>query len=180
LSHLFQAGFFNWIGQGVVQPRLERHPFQAPHVPGIPVPPHVSLQHEVPENEGWQEIVHLVVSQHHGWPNLSLPAPPPSVNQIFQAAPAHSPVQSSHVRKRLKIESHHAPDKGKFFSAPSSPPNDSTKSISSHMHLRDDCFHVISEIKPKRSTHPKANSEKSKGDDNNKGKIASHSGKYGF
>jgi hypothetical protein len=32
LSHLFQAVFFNWIGQGVVQPRPKRPPFQAPHV----------------------------------------------------------------------------------------------------------------------------------------------------
>jgi hypothetical protein len=57
LSQLFQASFFNWIGQGVVQPRPERPPFQASHVPGIPVPPHVSLQPEVLENDGWQEIV---------------------------------------------------------------------------------------------------------------------------
>jgi hypothetical protein len=49
-----------------------------------------------------------------------------------------------------------------------------------HMHLRDDFSHVISEIKPKGSTQPKDNSEKSKGDNNNKGKIASQSGKYGF
>jgi hypothetical protein len=180
LSQLFQAGFFNWIGQGVVQPRPERPPFQAPHVPGIPVPPHVSLQPEVPENDGWQEIVHPTVSQHRGWPNLSLPAPPPPVNQIVQAAPAHSPVQSSHARKRLKTEAHHAPDKGKVVVAPSSPSNDSAKSVSSCMHLRDDCSHVISEIRPKGSTQPKENSEKSKGDNNNKGKIASQSGKYGF
>jgi hypothetical protein len=52
--------------------------------------------------------------------------------------------------------------------------------ISSHMHLRDDCSHVISEIKPKGSTQPKANSGNSKGDNNKKGKIASQSGKYGF
>jgi hypothetical protein len=71
-------------------------------------------------------------------------------------------------------------DKGKVFVAPSSPSTNSTKSISSRMHLRDDCSHVISEIKPKGSTQPKANSEKSKGDNNNKGKIASQSGKYGF
>jgi hypothetical protein len=71
-------------------------------------------------------------------------------------------------------------DKGKFVVAPSSPSRDSTKSVSSCMHLRDDCSHVISEIKPKVSTQPKANSEKSKGDSNNKGKIASQSGKYGF
>jgi hypothetical protein len=111
---------------------------------------------------------------------LSLPAPPPPVNPIFQVSPAHSSVQSSHARKRLKIESHHAHDKGKVDVAPSSPSSDFTKSVSSHMHLRDDCFHVISEIRPKGSTHPKDNSEKSKGDSRNNGKIASQSGKYGF
>ena len=48
------------------------------------------------------------------------------------------------------------------------------------MNLRDDCSHVISEIRPKGSAQPKAISEKSKGDSNNQGKIASQSGKYGF
>jgi hypothetical protein len=45
------------------------------------------------------------------------------------------------------------------------------------MHLKDDCSHVISEIKPQVSTQPKANLENSKGDRSNKGKIASQSGK---
>jgi hypothetical protein len=66
LNHLFQAGFFNWIGQGVVQPRLKRPPFQPQHVPGISVPPHVSLQPEVLENDEWQEIVHPTFSHHRG------------------------------------------------------------------------------------------------------------------
>jgi hypothetical protein len=180
LSQLFQAGCFNWIGQGVVQPRPKRPLFQAPHVPRIPVPPHVSLQHEVPENNGWQEIVHPTVSQHRGWPNLSLPTPPPSVKQIFQDSPTQSPVESSHTRKRLKIEAHHAHDKRKFVVAPSSHSSDSAKSVSSCMHLRDDFSHVINEIRPKGSAQPKANSEKSKGHSRNKGKIASQSGKYGF
>jgi hypothetical protein len=48
------------------------------------------------------------------------------------------------------------------------------------MHLRDDFSHVISEIKPQGSTQPKVNSGNSKGDNNNKGKITSQSGKYGF
>jgi hypothetical protein len=157
LSQLFQVGFFNWIGQGVVQTRPKRPPFQAPHVPGIPVPPHVSLQPEVPEKDRWQEIVHLTVSQHCGWPNLSLLAPP-HVNKIVQAAPFHSPVQSSHAIKRLKTKAHHAPDKGKDTASPSSPSIDFDKSMSSRMHLRDDCSHVISNIRPKDSTHPKANS----------------------
>jgi hypothetical protein len=111
---------------------------------------------------------------------LSLPAPPPLVNQIFQDSPTHSPVQYSHTSKRLKTKAHHAPDKVKVVASPSSPSNDSAKSVSSHMHLRYDFFHVISEIRPKGSTQPKKNSEKSKRGSNNKGKIASLSGKYGF
>ena len=72
--------------------RPERTPLQAPHVPSIPIPPYVSLQPEVPENDGWQDIVHPTVFQHLGCPNLSLPAPPPSVKPIFQYSLAHSPV----------------------------------------------------------------------------------------
>jgi hypothetical protein len=49
----------------------------------------------------------------------------------------------------LKIEAHHALDKGKASNVPSSPFNDSNKSMSSWMHRRDDCSHVISEINPK-------------------------------
>jgi hypothetical protein len=48
------------------------------------------------------------------------------------------------------------------------------------MHLRDDLSHVISEIIPKGSTHPKENLERSKGDNISKGNISSQSGKYGF
>jgi hypothetical protein len=33
LGQLFHARFFNWIGQGIVQPRPERPPFQAPQAP---------------------------------------------------------------------------------------------------------------------------------------------------
>jgi hypothetical protein len=66
LGQLFQFGFFNWIGQGVVQPMPKRPPFQVSQAPSIPVPPHVSIQPEVLENDGWQEIVHPTVSQHRG------------------------------------------------------------------------------------------------------------------
>jgi hypothetical protein len=112
------------------------------------VPPHVSFQPEVPKNDGWKEIVHPTVSQHRGWPHFSLPFHPP-INQIVQAAPIHSPFQCSHARKRLKIEAHHAPDKGKATAAPSSPSNGFDKSMSSRMHLRDNCSHVINKIRPK-------------------------------
>jgi hypothetical protein len=73
----------------------------------------------------------------------------------------------------LKTEAHHALDKGKSTGAPSSLSNGSDKSMSFQMHLRDDCSHVINEIRPKGSAHPKENIEKSKGDSNNNGKIAS-------
>jgi hypothetical protein len=152
LNQFVQAGFFNWIGKGVVQPRLDCPPFQPQHVLGIHVPPHVSLQPKVPKNDRWQEIVHPVVSQHRGWPNLSLPAPPPPVNPIVQISLARSPIQSSYTSKRLKIEAHHTHDKGKVVVSPSSPSSDPAKSISSRMHLRVDYSHVINEIKPKGST----------------------------
>jgi hypothetical protein len=50
---MFHSGFFNWIGQGIVRPMPEIPPFQASQEPEIPVPPHVSLQPEVLENDGW-------------------------------------------------------------------------------------------------------------------------------
>jgi hypothetical protein len=73
----------------------------------------------------------------------------------------------------LKTEAHHALDKGKSIAAPSSPSNGSEKYMSSWMHLRDDCSHVISEIRPKGSAQTKENSGKSKGDKNNQERIAS-------
>jgi hypothetical protein len=71
----------------------------------------------------------------------------------------------------LKTKAHHAPDKGKVGVSPSSPSNDSAKSVSSRMHLRDDFSHVIYEIRPKGSTQPRENSDKSNGDSSNKGKL---------
>ena len=74
----------------------------------------------------------------------------------------------SYSNKRLKTEAHYAPDKGKATTAPSSPSNDYDKSVSSRMHLRENLSHVISEIKPKGYTLPKANSERLKADRNEK------------
>jgi hypothetical protein len=138
---------------------------------GIHVPPHVSLQPEVSANDGWQEIVNLEVSHHLGWPNLSLPPPPP-INPNVQIAPMHSPVQSSHVSKRLKIDVPHVQNKGKVVTSPSSPSNDSSKSVSSCMHLKDYSSHVVSEIQPQGSNQPKSTSGKSKGDSSDKRRIS--------
>jgi hypothetical protein len=106
--------------------------------------------------------------------------PPPPVYPNFQIAPVHSLVHSSHARKRLKTDVPHVQDKGKVDASPSSPSNDSSKSVSSYMHLKDDFSHVISEIKPQGSNQPKDNFGKSKGDSSDRRRIAYQSGKYGF
>jgi hypothetical protein len=110
---------------------------------------------------------------------LVFPAPPP-LNPIVQPAPNHFPVKSSHASKGLKTDAHHALDKGKSIAAPSSPSNDFDKSVSSRMHLGDNCSHVINEIRPKGSAQPKENLGKSRGDNNNQGRIPSQTEKYGF
>jgi hypothetical protein len=176
---LFHVKFFYWIGQGIVKTRPERPPLKHPQDPGILVLPHVSLQTEVPENDGWKEILHPAVSQHRDWPKLSLSAPPP-IKPIVQATPDHSLVQSSHSSKRLRIEAFHAVDKEKSTIGPSSPSNGSDKSVSSQMHLRDDCSHMINEIRLKGSVHPKENLGKSIGDNNNEGRVASKLGNMVF
>jgi hypothetical protein len=86
----------------------------------------------------------------------------------------------SYSNERLKIEAHYAPVKGKATTTPFLPSNDSDKSVSSRIQWRDGCSHVINDIRPKGSTHPKENSESLKSDSNDKGKIASQTRKYGF
>jgi hypothetical protein len=50
LNQLFQDGLFNWVGHGIMHPRIERPPFNPPqNVHGILVPPHVSLHPESPQ-----------------------------------------------------------------------------------------------------------------------------------
>jgi hypothetical protein len=105
----------------------------------------------------------------------------PLVNPNGEIARVVSPVQSSHTSKRLKIDiPQPVQDKGKEVSSPCSPSNDSSKSMSSHMHLKDDCSHVINEIQPQGSNQPRATSKKSKGNNSEKRKIASQGGKYAF
>jgi hypothetical protein len=130
------------------------------------------LQPKVPANDGWQEIVNPIVSCHRGWPNFSLPRPP-LFNPNVHISHVDSPVQSSHASKRLKNNNPLVQDKGNVDASPSSPSNDSSKSVSSHMHLKDDCFHVISEMQPQGSNQPHANSGKSKVENIDKIKLSS-------
>jgi hypothetical protein len=140
----------------------------------------VSLQPKVPANDGWKEIFHQPVSHHRSWPTMSLPIPP-LINPNVQISPSVSPVQSSHTSKRLKTDiPQPVQDKGKATSTPSIPSTESSKSVSSCLHLKDDCSHVISEMQPQRSNQPNATQEKSVGDNSEKRKYASQRNKYGF
>jgi hypothetical protein len=162
LNQLFQVGFFNWVGHGIIHPQPKIPPFQPPpNIPHIPVPPHVSLQLEVPTNDGWQEIINQLVSHHRGWHTMSLPLPPP-VNPNVNISHVVSPFQSSHASKRLKIDiPQPVQDKENIVASSSSPPGDSLKSLSSRMHLKYECSHVIIEIQPQGSNQSWATSEKS-------------------
>jgi hypothetical protein len=82
LNQLFHVGFFNLVGQGVFQPHPipKRPPYQPhPSLSNVHFSAHVSLQPEVPINDGWQGIFHSPIVHHDGWPTvlLSLPPPPP-------------------------------------------------------------------------------------------------------
>jgi hypothetical protein len=60
-----------------------------------------------------------------------------------------SPVESSHASKRLKTDvPKPEPYKGKGVATPSNSSKDSSKSMSSHLRLRDYCSHVISAFHP--------------------------------
>jgi hypothetical protein len=126
----------------------------------------VSMRPEPPANDGWKEIVHQPVVHHHSWPTASFPLPPlrPSINPNSQVAHVVSPVQSSHGSKRLKTNvSDPMQDKGKEIATHSSSSKESAKSVSSCLHLKDDCSHVISAVQPQGSNQSKAATEKSKG-----------------
>jgi hypothetical protein len=102
-----------------------------------------------------------------------LPLPPP-VNPNVQIVRVDSPVQSSHASKTLKTNiPQPMQHKGKTIASPSSPSDDSSKFVSSRMHLKDDCSHVIGDIRPKGSAQPKENLGKSRGDNNNQRRVAS-------
>ena len=89
-------------------------------------------------------------------------------------------VGMSYSNKRLKTEACYASVKEKVVTTPSAFLDNSDKSVSSHMHWKDDCSHVINKMRLKDSTQRKAGSEGLKDDSINKGKIASQTGKYGF
>jgi hypothetical protein len=164
---LFQVGFFNLVGQGVLQPhpRPERPPFQPRQIfSNVHVPAHVSLQPEVPINDGWQEVVHQPAVHHNGWPVVSLPLPPPPpLNQHAQQIDhVISPVQSSHA----------------------SSSKESSNSVTSHAQQNDAQSPVFSEIQPQGSNQPLVERDKStdkveKVASSEKRQTASHN-KYGF
>jgi hypothetical protein len=86
----------------------------------------------------------------------------------------------SYSNKRLKTEAYYAYVKEKAATAPPAFLDNSGKSVSSHLHGKDDFSHMIRKMRLKDSTQNKVGSEGLKDDSLNKGKIASPTGKYGF
>jgi hypothetical protein len=84
--------------------------------------------------------------------SLPLPPPPPPINPNSQVDLVVSPLQSSNAGKRLKIDVPKPEiDKGKGVATPSKSSKDSFEYVSSHLHLKDDCSHVISAVHPQGS-----------------------------
>jgi hypothetical protein len=145
------------------------------------------MQQEQPVNDGWQEFFHQHVVHHHGWPTISLlfPPPPSPFNPNSQIDRVASPIQSSHVSKRLKtVILETEIDKGKGVVNPSKSSKDSSESVSSHVHLKDSCSHVINDIHPQVSNQPRVVAQgtsvkQSKEGNSEKRQTTSHS-KYGF
>jgi hypothetical protein len=140
------------------------------------------MQPEPLTNDNWKKIVNHPASHQRGWPTFSFPLPPPPpINLNAQISHVVSPVQSSHDGKRLKIDvSQPVLDNRKVVASPSSPSTKSSKSVSSRLHIKYDCSHVINAIHPRGSNQARATPEKSRGDNNEKRKYASHNNKYGF
>jgi hypothetical protein len=86
----------------------------------------------------------------------------------------------SYSNKSLKTEAHYAHVKEKSTTTPSASSNNYDKSMSCNMHWKDDFSHMINKMRLKDSTHCKAGSKGLKYNSNNKGKIASETGKYEF
>jgi hypothetical protein len=140
------------------------------------------MQSKPHANDGWQEIVHQPIAHHHGWPTASLMLPPPPLpkNPNPQVDHVISLVQSSHASKRLKNDVPKLEkDKGKRVATPSKSSKESSEYVSSRLHLKNDCSHVISAVQPQGSNHPKDVTEISKEDNSERRPNSSHS-KYNF
>jgi hypothetical protein len=86
----------------------------------------------------------------------------------------------SYSNKMMKTEAYYASVKEKAATAPSAFSDNSGKSVSSHLHWKDNFSHMINKMTLKDSTQPKEGSKGLKDDSINKGKIASQTKKYGF
>jgi hypothetical protein len=86
----------------------------------------------------------------------------------------------SYSNKRLKIKAYYTSVKEKATTSPSASSDNSGNSVSSHLHWKDDCPHMIRKMRLEDSTQPKAGSKGLKYYSISKRKIASQTKKYGF
>jgi hypothetical protein len=71
----------------------------------------MSLQPDIPVNDGWNEIIHDTQPHHHGWSTVFFPLPPP---------PPKKPLQSL-VSMDSHVLSSQQPNKNNFLSLESEP-----------------------------------------------------------
>jgi hypothetical protein len=93
----------------------------------------VSLQPEIPVNDGWNEIIHDPQPHHHGWPTVSFPLPPPPPKKPLQpvVSMASHALSSQQPNKNKALAHEPEPSKGKQLAM--SPSSDSSShSVTSH------------------------------------------------
>jgi hypothetical protein len=71
--------------------------------------------------------------------------------------------------KRMKTKAYYTSVKEKAATAPSTSLDNSSKSMSSHLHWKEYFFHMINNTRFKEPTQPKAGAEGLKYDSSNKG-----------
>jgi hypothetical protein len=144
---MFQAGLFNWIGHGIVT--LDH---KDPLSSLLRTYLAFSFLHMCPCSQKSPQMMdgkrlsnHLSLS----WLAHYVIAVSTTCQSQCPYFPCCFASSISHASKRLKTDIPQlVQDKGKTTASPSSPSYDSSKSVSSCMHLKDHCSHVINEIQP--------------------------------
>jgi hypothetical protein len=119
----------------------------------------VSLQPEVPVNDGWEDVVQHPPVHHGGWPTMSLPLPPPPPpkQHVQQISSIASHAHSSHASRRLKTTiPEPKTSKGKQIATKSESSHGSSQSVTSHAQHANDHSHAFSEVHPEASKEQKS------------------------
>jgi len=129
-----------------------------PSVSSIPIPPHVSLQQQIPVNNGQNDVVNPPQIHVNGCSTMSFPLPPPPAKWLAQRIALEvSHAHSTQPLKRPKsLAQEIEPSKGKQLanSAKSDQSEASSHSITSHSHhpWHEDGYTPFEDMHPEAST----------------------------